>query len=35
MGDLNVAGSWVAIITPFRDGAVDFEALDALIDWQI
>lgn len=35
MGALQVAGSWVAVITPFRDGAVEFGALDALIDWQI
>ena len=28
-------GSMPALVTPFRDGAVDFEALDALVDWQI
>ncbi len=28
-------GSMPALVTPFRDGAVDFEALGALIDWQI
>jgi 4-hydroxy-tetrahydrodipicolinate synthase len=29
------AGCTVALVTPFRDGAVDFEALNELIDWQI
>ena len=28
-------GSGVAIITPFKDGAVDFDAYGALVDWQI
>ncbi|MEM8824162.1 MAG: 4-hydroxy-tetrahydrodipicolinate synthase [Pseudomonadota bacterium] len=28
-------GSMVALVTPLKDGAVDFEALDALVDWQI
>ena len=28
-------GSMPALVTPFKDGAVDFEALDALVDWQI
>lgn len=28
-------GSFTAIITPFRDGAVDYDALGALIDAQI
>jgi len=28
-------GSMVAVITPFRDGQVDFEALGGLIDWHI
>jgi 4-hydroxy-tetrahydrodipicolinate synthase len=28
-------GSMPALVTPFRDGAVDFEALKALVDWQI
>ena len=28
-------GSMPALVTPFRDGAVDFAALDALVDWQI
>ena len=35
MRALEVAGSWVAIITPFRAGGVDFEALDRLVDWQV
>lgn len=33
-----VAGTWTALVTPFRDGApseVDFDALDALVDDQI
>ncbi|MDR1796939.1 MAG: 4-hydroxy-tetrahydrodipicolinate synthase [Clostridiales Family XIII bacterium] len=28
-------GSAVAIITPFKDGAVDYDALKALLDWQV
>ena len=28
-------GSMPALVTPFKDGAVDFAALDALVDWQI
>jgi 4-hydroxy-tetrahydrodipicolinate synthase len=28
-------GSMPALVTPFKDGAVDFEALKALVDWQI
>ncbi len=28
-------GSLPALVTPFRNGAVDFEALEALVDWQI
>jgi len=28
-------GSLPALITPFKDGAVDFETLDAFVDWQI
>ncbi|UWQ21280.1 4-hydroxy-tetrahydrodipicolinate synthase [Jannaschia sp. W003] len=28
-------GSMPALVTPFRGGAVDFEALGALVDWQI
>jgi 4-hydroxy-tetrahydrodipicolinate synthase len=29
------AGSYVAIVTPFLDGAVDFKALRALVDWHV
>lgn len=29
------AGCTVALVTPFRDGSVDFEALTRLVDWQI
>lgn len=29
------AGCTVALVTPFRDGEVDFEALGALVDWHI
>ncbi|MBM2576062.1 4-hydroxy-tetrahydrodipicolinate synthase [Jannaschia sp. Os4] len=28
-------GSMPALVTPFKDGAVDFDALDALVDWQM
>ncbi|MCC5986577.1 MAG: 4-hydroxy-tetrahydrodipicolinate synthase [Pararhodobacter sp.] len=28
-------GSLPALVTPFRDGAVDFAALEALVEWQI
>ncbi|MBX3161599.1 MAG: 4-hydroxy-tetrahydrodipicolinate synthase [Deltaproteobacteria bacterium] len=28
-------GCLTALVTPFRDGAVDFEALGKLVDWQI
>ncbi|CTQ49843.1 4-hydroxy-tetrahydrodipicolinate synthase [Jannaschia donghaensis] len=28
-------GSMPALVTPFKDGAVDFDALDDLVDWQI
>jgi 4-hydroxy-tetrahydrodipicolinate synthase len=28
-------GSITAIVTPFRDGAVDWDALEAFVDWQI
>jgi 4-hydroxy-tetrahydrodipicolinate synthase len=30
-----IRGSMPALVTPFKDGAVDFAALDALVDWQI
>ena len=29
------AGCTVALVTPFRDGEVDFQGLLALVDWQI
>ena len=29
------SGSIVALVTPFRDGAVDEAALDALVDWHV
>ncbi|MFO0954481.1 MAG: 4-hydroxy-tetrahydrodipicolinate synthase [Isosphaeraceae bacterium] len=29
------AGCTVALVTPFRDGEVDYQALGALVDWQI
>lgn len=28
-------GEWPTMLTPFRDGAVDYPALDALIEWYI
>ncbi|HEY8262321.1 MAG TPA: dihydrodipicolinate synthase family protein, partial [Methylosinus sp.] len=28
-------GSYTALVTPFADGAVDYAALRALVDWQI
>ncbi|MFO6465728.1 4-hydroxy-tetrahydrodipicolinate synthase [Jannaschia sp. KMU-145] len=28
-------GSMVALVTPLKGGSVDFDALDALVDWQI
>ena len=28
-------GSFTAIVTPFRDGSVDFDGLKRLVDWQI
>ncbi|MCT4656680.1 MAG: 4-hydroxy-tetrahydrodipicolinate synthase [Cohaesibacter sp.] len=28
-------GSCTALVTPFRDGAVDFKAFEAFVDWQI
>jgi 4-hydroxy-tetrahydrodipicolinate synthase len=30
-----IEGCLTAIVTPFRNGAVDFEALDKLVEWQI
>jgi 4-hydroxy-tetrahydrodipicolinate synthase len=32
---LNIRGSIPAMVTPFRGGAVDFDALAAFVDWQI
>ena len=29
------AGCTVALVTPFRDGEVDYQALNELVDWQI
>jgi 4-hydroxy-tetrahydrodipicolinate synthase len=29
------AGCTVAMVTPFRDGAVDYAALSASVDWQV
>jgi 4-hydroxy-tetrahydrodipicolinate synthase len=35
MGNLNIEGSFVALITPFnRDGSIDFEGFRTLIDFQ-
>lgn len=31
----DIKGSITALITPFRDGAVDWEAFEAFVDWQI
>lgn len=28
-------GSITALVTPFRDGAVDFDAFEAFVDWQV
>ena len=28
-------GSMVAVVTPFKDGAIDFEAFEALVAWQV
>jgi 4-hydroxy-tetrahydrodipicolinate synthase len=28
-------GSMPALVTPFSDGAVDFDALKSLVEWQI
>lgn len=30
-----IQGCLTALVTPFRDGAVDFETLERLVDWQI
>src|SRR4029079_6062456 len=29
------AGGTAALVTPFRDGEVDYPALEALVDWQV
>ena len=28
-------GEWPTMLTPFRDGAVDYPALEALVEWYI
>ncbi|MCS7294213.1 MAG: 4-hydroxy-tetrahydrodipicolinate synthase [Dehalococcoidia bacterium] len=35
MNDTRLRGSIVPLVTPFRGGEVDFEALRALLEWQI
>ena len=35
MKSLIFTGSAVAIITPFKDGAVDIPAFDRLVEWQL
>lgn len=35
MSTLNIRGSIPALVTPFRDGAVDEKALGDLVEWQI
>lgn len=35
LAELRINGSITALVTPFRDGQVDFEALDRLVDRQI
>ena len=32
---MDLQGSYVALVTPFRDGAVDYAALDRLVDWHV
>ena len=32
---MTIRGSIPALVTPFRDGAVDFATLEALVEWQI
>jgi 4-hydroxy-tetrahydrodipicolinate synthase len=29
------SGTWTALVTPFEEGRVDFEALERLVDWQL
>ncbi len=33
--DVRFEGAMVALVTPFADGKVDFEALDRLVDWHV
>ena len=28
-------GSITALVTPFRDGAIDWKAFEAFVDWQV
>lgn len=35
MDGLILQGSIPALVTPFRDGAIDFKAFDAFLEWQI
>ncbi|MFN4100933.1 MAG: dihydrodipicolinate synthase family protein, partial [Pararhodobacter sp.] len=30
-----IRGSLPALVTPFKDGVVDYQALEALVEWQI
>lgn len=30
-----LSGSWVALITPFKKGAIDWKSLESLVDWHI
>ena len=32
---MNIRGSMPALVTPFRDGALDLDTLDALVEWHI
>lgn len=34
-GKMKLQGAMVALVTPFRDGQVDYDALGRLVDWQI
>src|SRR5665811_1363405 len=35
MGKHVIEGCLTALVTPFRDGVVDFDALTKLVDWQL
>ena len=35
MPETSFDGSLVAIITPFRDGALDIEAFESLVEWHL